>query len=90
MDDYVLATVRVRNVRCSIPCSTALLLLLLHLCMPAEAKFEHNNLIGTIPEAFGTMSRGVRRFQVDHNHMTGTIPMSFRCVLSKQCLCVVL
>lgn len=43
-----------------------------------EVKVQENQLIGTIPEAFGKMKRGVRRFQVEHNHMYGRIPSSFK------------
>lgn len=50
---------------------------LAHMPRLTEVKFEHNQIIGTIPAAFGLMKRGVRRFQAEYNHMWGPIPQTF-------------
>jgi hypothetical protein len=41
-----------------------------------EVKVEFNQLVGTIPPAYGRLQ--LRRFQVESNHMWGPIPDSFR------------
>eukprot|EP00879_Flechtneria_rotunda_P016966 GHRR01017762.1.p1 GENE.GHRR01017762.1~~GHRR01017762.1.p1 ORF type:complete len:111 (+),score=32.61 GHRR01017762.1:410-742(+) len=42
----------------------------------SEVKVEENQLVGTIPAAYGTMK--LRRFQVELNNLVGTIPETFR------------